>query len=68
MDLKMNKFLDIIIPRFIEEKVAIVINEDNQYEVLCCEKDLLPNDEYDFLATAKSFNFFGFALFAKIQM
>lgn len=64
----MRKFLDIVIPRWITEKVAVMGNEKDGYEVVCCEKDLEPNEYYDFLATARSFNFFGISLFAHIEI
>lgn len=62
----MNKFFDMIIPRFITEKVAVIKIDEEMYIVLCAEADLQHGDEFDFIAEAKSFNFFGKSYFAKV--
>jgi len=64
----MNKFLDIVIPRFITENVALIGNDQQGYEVLCCENDLSPEDKYDVMGISRSFNFFGLALFPKVTV
>ena len=57
-------FLDMAVPRFLTEKLALIYNEDDDdYDVyqqlwLCDE-----NDEFDAICTCRCFNLFGFALF-----
>ena len=55
-------FLDIIVPRFVTERVAVIVLDDLSYQVVCREKDLLPDDRYNFICSVRSFNLFGFAI------
>ncbi len=61
----MNKFLDILIPRFITEQVAGNYMEDGSFWPICNESDLDSNDAYDAIITVRTFNLFGFGLFPK---
>ena len=73
----MNKFLDIIIPRFLTEDVACVWvpfpNEEwkdypelqGYYDIVCSMADVYPEEEFDGIATVQTFNLFGLALFPK---
>lgn len=61
----MNKFLDILIPRFITEDVALRLNENDEYEVVCSMKDLGEYEQADAVMSMTSFNLFGLALFPK---
>lgn len=57
----MNKILDIIIPRFLEEWVALSEQEDGYYPV-CSVKDLYDGEIPDAVAKFKLFNLFGLAI------
>lgn len=57
--------LDIVIPRFVIEDVALVDCGDH-YEIVCSMADLAPGESYDAVATAHCFNLFGIALFTKL--
>ena len=59
------KLLDILIPRFINEKVALIY-EGNTFRILCSFKDLYPEEPYDAVGQARCFKLFGFGLFATI--
>jgi hypothetical protein len=60
----MNKILDILIPRFITEDVALV-ECDEGYEIACSMKDVQPWEDFHGVVTMQCFNFFGFGLFPK---
>lgn len=64
----MNKFFDIIIPRFITEEVALLYTDDNEeeVEVLCSLKDIREGEYYDCVGTMRSFNFFGIGIFGRL--
>jgi len=59
--------LDVLIPRFLTEDVAIIENDDGEYIVLCVVEDLQPTDNYDKIVSISCFNLFGFALFPRIN-
>lgn len=59
---------DFLVPRFIEERVAVIDLGQGKYEVLCRVEDLLPDDEYDYLGTSKCFTIFWLALFATVEL
>ncbi|MEJ1464986.1 MAG: hypothetical protein RPU15_17220 [Candidatus Sedimenticola sp. (ex Thyasira tokunagai)] len=61
----MNKILDIIIPRFLVEDVA-VLEVGDEYQPVCCVKDLQPGDHYDKIITVRTLNLFGFGVFPKL--
>lgn len=56
---------DTYTPRFITEDVAL-IDVGDHYEPVCSMKDLRPGEQYDAVATWRSFNFFGLGLFPKM--
>lgn len=59
--------LDIIIPRLVTERVALIYDKENEFwEVLCLKSDLRDGEYYDVIATSKCFNFFGIGLFPTI--
>ena len=60
----MNKILDILIPRFIEEDVALMF-DGKDYQMICSVKDLEPHEKPDAVVTFQTFNFFGLWLFPK---
>lgn len=63
----MNKILDIIIPRFITEEVALEYDTQiDKFVPICAMVDLGPYDVVDAKVTYRSFNFFGIALFPSI--
>lgn len=61
----MNRILDILIPRFITERVAL-IDANGQLEIACALSNVRPNERFDGIATIRSFNLAGFALFPKM--
>lgn len=61
----MNKILDILIPRFVTDLVAIR-DHDDASEIVCCIGDLTIYDQYDRIATVRTFNLFGIGLFPHI--
>lgn len=61
----MLKILDIIIPRFITEDLALIVIGKELW-VLGRVVDIQPGETYNAVGTAKAFNFFGFGLFARI--
>lgn len=64
----MAKWLDILIPRFTTERVAVVYSDENGWDVLCCEADLKPDDKYDAMGTARTFAWFGWGFCASIEL
>ena len=62
----MTKILDILIPRFITEKVAANCLDDGTLQPICSVHDLTPHDRYDCIVTVRAFNLFGFGLFARM--
>ena len=63
----MNRFLDYFTPRFITENVAVKKTDDG-YTVICTEESLQWDSDYDFIASCRSFNFFGHSYWAKITL
>ena len=61
----MSLLLDILIPRFITEDVA-VLEIDGEYSPICNVDDLKAYDVYDKIIMVRTFNFFGFGLFPKM--
>lgn len=60
----MNKILDILIPRFITEEVALEYDAQlDKFVPICAMVDIGPYDYVDAKVTFRSFNFFGLALF-----
>ncbi|ELL4389738.1 hypothetical protein [Pseudomonas aeruginosa] len=62
----MNRILDILIPRFITERVALLEATAGHLEIACAISDVRPNERFDGIATIRSFNLLGFALFPKM--
>ena len=68
--MNINKFFDIITPRFVEDKVAVIKSPDGNlfipggpYKIICSFQDLKPGEFYDKVFVVKCFNFFGLGLF-----
>lgn len=57
------KIIDLVIPRFLDEYVALVEINGN-YEIVCTISDLRPLEKFD-VVKMRCFNFFGRALFPK---
>lgn len=57
--------LDMYFPRFITEDVALVLDADGDYEVVCCMDDLEPGERYDAVVQMSAFNFFSIAIFSR---
>lgn len=62
--MNIRRLLDIIVPRFITEDVALEFNGDH-YIIVCCMDDVWPGESFDAIGTMQTFNFFGFGLFPK---
>ncbi len=60
----LKKILDLAIPRFLDEDVALVEINGN-YEIVCHISDLRPLEKFDAVVTMRVFNLFGWALFPK---
>ena len=61
----MNRFLDLLIPRVITEDVALIDTGDG-LEIACRLADVRRGERFAAVATFRSFNLFGFALFPKM--
>jgi hypothetical protein len=59
------KILDVLIPRFMTEDVAL-IDTGERYEIVCSMVDVMEWERFDGVATMRVFNFLGFALFPKM--
>ena len=42
---KLWDYLLLLVPMFITDRVALILNEYNEYEVLCLEEHVQPSDE-----------------------
>ncbi|MNO80850.1 hypothetical protein D3C76_720700 [compost metagenome] len=67
----LGRLLDILVPRFITEDVALInaYCDDCDHPHLmpvCCLADVDPDEEFDAIGTMSCFNLFGWALFAKL--
>lgn len=60
-------FWDFLIPHFTQEDVAILFNDDDSIEVLCCIDDLIDGDHYDCIAAANSLVWMWWGFFATIS-
>lgn len=49
----------LLIPRFVSDTVAIIVYEDDSWDVLCLEEDLTDQDKYSAIADYKAFTFLG---------
>jgi len=61
----LRKFLDIAIPRFITEEVALIDRGDG-YEIVCAVKDAEPGESFDARVTVSSLQVLGFGLFPRV--
>ena len=61
----MNRLLDLILPRFITEDVALIDTGDG-LEIGCRLADVRHGERFAAVATIRSFNLFGFALFPRM--
>jgi hypothetical protein len=60
--------LDVLIPRFVTDPVALIEVGTDVYEIVgMLEYDDIEDDEFDHIAEAKCFNFFGVGLFTTIH-
>jgi len=55
--------LDIIIPRFVDERIAINRTSITQVTTVCLEKDITRDTVYTGVIGRRCFNFFGVGLF-----
>ena len=62
----MNKILDLLIPRFTNDRVAIVIMDNGDYQPICLAHELRDDGIYDKIITVRVFNLFGLGLFPKM--
>lgn len=60
----MNKLLDILLPRFITEEVALRDDGDH-LTIVCSLSDVKPGERFDAVGTIRSFNLFGLAIFPR---
>lgn len=58
------KIIDLLIPRFLDEYVALV-EINGKYEIVCPVSDLRPLEKLDAVVKMRCFNLFGWALFPK---
>lgn len=57
---------DILVPRIVTEDVAYVGTKADP-RVICCMKDIRPGEHYSGVARSRAFNFFGVALFPRLD-
>lgn len=62
--MKIRQLIDLIIPRFITEDVALHDNGQG-YEIVCCMDDVQPGERFDGVATMRCFNLFGSGIWPK---
>lgn len=62
---RLARIIDIVTPRFISEDVAL-IDVGDQYEPVCSMNDIHDGERFDAIATFRSFNLFGLAIFPKM--
>lgn len=60
----LKTFLDVIIPRFMEDRIAMYRDEEGNWQVLCSEADLTEEDEgeYECIGTIRILNLFGIGI------
>lgn len=63
--MNLAKLLDIITPRLLTEEVALTEVGDH-YEIACSMADVRPGERFDAVATMRTFNLFGMALFPEL--
>ena len=70
----MNRFFDVITPRWVTERVVLTIHDDGSYRVVCRE-DELEVFKYatgfgacEFYGTSRAFNLLGLALFPRVTL
>ncbi len=59
--------LFLLIPRFVSDTVAILVYEDDSWEILCLEEDLTDQDKYSAIANYKAFTFLGEDYFCAVH-
>ncbi|HCK4323262.1 TPA: hypothetical protein N0J77_002684 [Pseudomonas aeruginosa] len=62
----MNRILDILIPRFITERVALLEANDGHLEIACALSDVRPGERFDAIATMRGFNLLGRIIFPRM--
>ncbi|WP_447877529.1 hypothetical protein [Serratia fonticola] len=61
--MKLSRFFDIVIPRFLEEDTAFDWDDDHgAYVPVCSMRDVLPDEQFPFMGTMRCFNLFGMAI------
>lgn len=63
-----KEMYDIVCPRFITERVAMGIDDNGEWFVICRECELEPSEQYECIGISRCFNFFGVALGAKVTL
>ena len=58
--------LDMAIPRFVDDEVALELVDEDEYYPVCRLKYVEPDERFDGICTIRVFNLFGFALFPKL--
>lgn len=71
--MKLPFLLDLLLPRFITEDAAAQITYCDQCAnphpmPVCSMADVRPGEVFDGIITMRSFNLFGFAIFARFDM
>ncbi|EJD4727889.1 hypothetical protein ACUMLB_003455 [Escherichia coli] len=59
--MKTNEILSALVPRFINDVVALSAVND-QYEIVCSMIDIIPGERYDAMCDLKIFTWLGFAI------
>lgn len=62
----MNRILDILIPRFITERVALIEANDGHLEIACALSDVRPGERFDAIATMRGVNLLGRIIFPRM--
>lgn len=63
----LTNLLDVVIPRFITEDVALEYDDERGgWDIVCSVKDIQEGEEFEAFATVKSFNLFGYGLFPRM--
>jgi len=65
MKKRLARIIDIVMPRFITEEVALIDTGD-RYEPVCSMVDVQDGERFDAVATFRSFNLFGIGLRPKM--
>ncbi|MBK1699728.1 hypothetical protein [Thiococcus pfennigii] len=61
----MRRLLDILIPRFVTDRVAARRDAVGDWELICVVDDLAPGEHYDCVLDIRSLNLCGVGLFPR---